>query len=590
MQLGVYMKRTLFDVHTILEQKVYAHRQRKGIFVIEFSLSGSPSINQTISLNVNPGDPSTDIDFKTTRTTTQVIRTGLIREQEEDYTPRIQVALVHTLVPSSLTLKGGDKVALLFSFATTLDVRPQLDPVFVAGKSYSEAAALSPDQLYSEHTALWHQLSASGVFVKGNLELAQAINSSNYYILSSIRDDWNYSLSPGGLASNSYNGHTFWDCETWMYPAILPFHPEIAEGILRYRYDRIDGAMRKARSYDPPYDGAMFPWESALSGEETCPRGVGTCTREIHISGDISFAAAQFYEMTADKKWREQFGYPLVSSIADFWVSRATPDGTSILNVIPPDEYHDHVSNSAYTNAVAIFSLALADGWAKELGKTTNPRWLAVANNLTIPRDPNTNLILEYDGYTDDTIKQADVILLAYPLGFPLEKGDAEQILSFYTPKTDPEGPAMTWAMTVIGYLEINRPNEASKFFKEAYANIHAPFNVWFETPEGGAVNFITGAGGFLQMTTFGYSGLRISSGSDELIFLNQPHMFPDTQSFSLIGVKYLGNTLDIYFTETQVQIFSDQKGVPLVAKKQPLTTTGLTVQRDGVVFTIKRA
>ena len=29
-----------------------------------------------------------------------------------------------------------------------------------------------------------------------------------------------YSLSPGGLASNAYNGHTFWDCETWMYPSL----------------------------------------------------------------------------------------------------------------------------------------------------------------------------------------------------------------------------------------------------------------------------------------------------------------------------------------------------------------------------------
>ena len=47
--------------------------------------------------------------------------------------------------------------------------------------------------------------------VVGNLDLAQAVNASLYFIRSSIRPDWPLGLSPGGLASNSYNGHTFWD-------------------------------------------------------------------------------------------------------------------------------------------------------------------------------------------------------------------------------------------------------------------------------------------------------------------------------------------------------------------------------------------
>ena len=42
------------------------------------------------------------------------------------------------------------------------------------------------------------------------------------------------------------------------------------------------------------------------------------------------------------------------------------------------------------------------------------------------------------------------------------------------------------------------------------YANVQPPFNVWQETPTGGAVNFITGAGGFLQSLVFGATGMRI--------------------------------------------------------------------------------
>ena len=43
-------------------------------------------------------------------------------------------------------------------------------------------------------------------------------------------------MTSGGLASNSYNGHTFWDCETWMYPSLLMFDPEIAGSLLQYAH------------------------------------------------------------------------------------------------------------------------------------------------------------------------------------------------------------------------------------------------------------------------------------------------------------------------------------------------------------------
>jgi hypothetical protein len=35
--------------------------------------------------------------------------------------------------------------------------------------------------------------------------------------------------------------------------------------------------------------------------------------------------------------------------------------------------------------------------------------------------------------------------------------------------------------------------SRAIHFFNRGYANVHKPFNVWRETPTGGAVNFITG-------------------------------------------------------------------------------------------------
>ena len=53
--------------------------------------------------------------------------------------------------------------------------------------------------------------------------------------------------SPGGLSSDGYNGHVFWDSETWMYPTLLAVAPDIARATLRYRFDRL-AAARAQRS------------------------------------------------------------------------------------------------------------------------------------------------------------------------------------------------------------------------------------------------------------------------------------------------------------------------------------------------------
>ena len=53
-----------------------------------------------------------------------------------------------------------------------------------------------------------------------------------------------------------------------MYPPLLAFHQDLAAGGIRYRLNRIAGAKLKAQSYQPPYQGAMFPWESAFTGQE----------------------------------------------------------------------------------------------------------------------------------------------------------------------------------------------------------------------------------------------------------------------------------------------------------------------------------
>jgi trehalose/maltose hydrolase-like predicted phosphorylase len=87
----------------------------------------------------------------------------------------------------------------------------------------------------------------------------------------------------------------------------------------------------------------MFPWESAASGEETCPEWAGTGLREIHISGDIALAVELMFEATGSTAWLASTGFPIVSQVAEMWCSRAEASAHDSLlhinDVIPPDEY-----------------------------------------------------------------------------------------------------------------------------------------------------------------------------------------------------------------------------------------------------------
>ena len=51
---------------------------------------------------------------------------------------------------------------------------------------------------------------------------------------------------------------------------------------MAYRHARLPESRGKARSYDPPYDGAMFAWESAATGAETYARTKATIMHALH--------------------------------------------------------------------------------------------------------------------------------------------------------------------------------------------------------------------------------------------------------------------------------------------------------------------
>jgi len=303
----------------------------------------------------------------------------------------------------------------------------------------------------------------------------------------------------------------------------------------------------------------MYPWESALSGFEVCPEEVYG-RNEIHITGDIAFAVHQYYSTTLDIDWMRSRGFSIIYQSALFWESRVKIDKTTglyhINDVMPPDEYHYPVNDSIYTNVIAQKTLRLAVKYGNIVGIEVPGQWQPIADNIYIPLDKTLDYHPEYAGFnvTDpkSVVKQADTILINYPLMFEMDKSSKYNDLEFYDKITDPNGPAMTHSMFSIGWNEVGNWDSANKAFEKNFENIQEPFHVWNEVKGGkGASNFITAAGGYLQAVIFGYGGLRIKE--DGLHF--DIHRMPKNENFCLNGIKYQGKAYCFCRDQTQCTV-----------------------------------
>ncbi len=65
-----------------------------------------------------------------------------------------------------------------------------------------------------------------------------------------------------------------------------------------------------------------------------------------------------------------------------------------------------------------------------------------------------------------------------------------------------------------VGAAELGDRAMLDSLLPHSYqGHLRGPFLMLSETPTNDAVNFVTGAGGFLQQVIYGYTGLRLGDG-----------------------------------------------------------------------------
>jgi trehalose/maltose hydrolase-like predicted phosphorylase len=384
------------------------------------------------------------------------------------------------------------------------------DPHNEAERLTVYAALEGRERLMAAHLREWEALWTSDIVIDGDPQTQRDMRFALYHLYSFVRAGTAYSLSPMGLSGLGYNGHVFWDAELWMYPPLLALKPELAKSMLEYRFQRLGAARQNALSHG--FKGVMFPWESASEGQEVTPLWALTGPFQQHITGCVGWAFWKYYQVTQDKQWLRERGYPVLKEVADFWVSRVERKGPGryeINNVIGANEFQENIDNNAFTNGMAITVLRYAAQAARELGIAPDPEWELVAANIPILQFPDgtTRENATYDGVI---IKQADVNLLAYPLEIVTDQARIRKDLTYYAPRLAADGPAMGQSIVATLYARLGQTEKAYTVFQSSYQPHRAPpFGVLNEAPGSNNPYFATGAGGTLQALLFGFGGLK---------------------------------------------------------------------------------
>ena len=369
--------------------------------------------------------------------------------------------------------------------------------------------------LEEANAGAWIRRWESDIEVEGDPELQRVVRSMLFYLLCSSDSGTNLGIPPMGLSSAGYYGHIFWDSDTWMFPPLLALHPDVAHSLVAFRTRTLPSA--KANAKENGFRGAMYPWEADDLGEETTPYfAIQNARSEIHINGDVALAQWQYYLATADSSWLRREGYPVIRETADFWVSRSAYDSADgryhIRNVVSVSEGLIGVSDDAYTNAVARLNLEIATTASRRLRVQPNSRWMQVAAKLHLPYDSTSEFYRTYEGAPDSTL--GDVTpLLAYPLGLAMSERAKRSQLEQAVRRLLTEGPGAMMGSTLLSVdaAELGDRAMIDSLLPHSYRGwLQGPFLMLSETPDKkDAVNFVTGAGGFLQQVIYGYTGLR---------------------------------------------------------------------------------
>jgi alpha,alpha-trehalose phosphorylase len=333
------------------------------------------------------------------------------------------------------------------------------------------------------------------VEIDGDAEVQQAVRFGLFHILQAGARAEQRPIPAKGLTGPGYDGHTFWDTETFVLPVLTYTQPAPAADVLRWR--QLTLPIAKERAGELGLDGAAFPWRTLRGWESSGYWPAGTAA--FHINADIADAVVRYVDATQDEAFERDVGVEILVETARMWRSLGHHDMEGrfrIDGVTGPDEYSAVADNNVFTNLMAQQNLrAAADVAARHsdvathLGVTPEEAasWRDAAAAVVIPYDERLGVHPQSEGFTNharwdfegtrpdqyplllhfpyfdlyrkQVVKQADLVLALHLCGEAFTAEEKQCDFAYYEALTvrDSSLSACTQAVVAaeIGHLEL---------------------------------------------------------------------------------------------------------------------------------------
>jgi len=413
-------------------------------------------------------------------------------------------------------------------------LRDQVDAALAAAKRTGWDGLCHEQRKYLDD--VWER---ADVEFEGDPALQQAVRFALFHVIQAGARAERRAIPAKGLTGRGYDGHTFWDMDTYTVPVLTYVVPDAARDVLRWRHSTMDLAGARARELG--LEGVTFPWRT-IRGQE-CSGYWPAGTAAFHINADIADAVRRYLAATGDAEFEQGPGLELLVATARLWRSVGHHDAAGhfrIDAVTGPDEYTALVNNNVYTNLMAARNLRAAADLAVrhpqraaqlDVDDEEIASWRDAADAMLIPFDHDLGVTAQSEAFTryrkwdfertppdeyplllnfpyyllysSQVVKQADLVLALYVCG---DHFDAEQKLRDfdYYERITVRDSSLSASMQAIVAAEVGHLELAYDYFGEtAFIDLR---DLAFNTRDG--LHLASLAGSWL-VAVAGFGGMR---------------------------------------------------------------------------------
>jgi maltose phosphorylase len=478
-------------------------------------------------------------------------------------------------------------------------------------------AGFGYDQALAEHRDGWKRFwDRMDIEIEGDPELQQGVRYSLFAMYINYHGESDRRNVLCKLGGEVYSGVNFWDTEIYCHRMYMFLDPAIARKLLMYRYHYLPRAIENAERID--LEGARYPFSTITGYEDS-----GTWQHvdlEIHQNGAIFYAIWHYDRICKDKDFLYREGIEMLLQMcrcmasAGGWSPKRGDFG--FYGVMGPDEFHMMVNNNCYTNYLGkrmfeytLEVLAEMEVAAPELHKEAlakvrlrpeEPKnWKRMAEKMRIPKDEETGIYEQHDGYFDlphvdvksipmsevpiykhwayirlfrmNMLKQPDFLNLPYFFSQDFTMEEKRKNYEFYEARTSHES-SLSPSLHAILAAELGKSHEAYDFL--AYAARLDLDNYNRNTEQG--IHSSSAAGVWAGMVS-GFGGLRTDA---ETLILNPS--IPDRWKAFRFKIYYAGSLLSVAVDGRKVRIKTlegDAVSVAVYGRIREVTKGGIEVE-----------